>query len=200
MPSRRTFLRRASSLPLLLGAGCTSSGQSSLTSTTRGSSDTTTSTTPTATTKRQTTSEQGQTTTNAGPFSFTLTFDRTVPRDGRNVSVRCSKLKLYGGTGHELKTYDVGGPTDELTFDGAFDPKSSDERTWRWFGERVTIGFADKYEDSAYFAFSGVKLTCATPTTDSPITGTIHADESHSIPFDEPGWNDYFFSFHGAVD
>lgn len=202
MPSRRTYLRHAGTLPFLFGAGCTSPGSSD--QTTGESSDTETSatstaptTTPPVTTKRETTAGPEETTTGSRSFSFTLTFDDTVPNEGRAVSVRCSKLKLYGGTGHELKTYDVGGPSDDLAFDGAFDPESSDGRTWREFGEHVIVRFEDKYEDSEYSAFSGVELTCATMKTDPPINGTIHAGESHTIAFDKSGWNEYFFSFHG---
>lgn len=194
MPSRRTFIERSTTIvPLLFGAGCASNERSSPDPTT----DPTTTATPLDTTERDTTTTRARTTARIGPFSFTLTFDRTTQRGGRDVSIRCSKLKLYGGTGHELKTYDVGGVTDDLAFDGAFDPESSDGRTWREFGEHVIVRFADKYEDSDYSAFSGVELTCATMETDPPINGTIHADESHTIAFDKSGWNKYFFSFHG---
>jgi len=128
---------------------------------------------------------------------FTLLFDQAVTdSDGRPVAVRCDSMTMHGGTGHELETYDIGVPDNEPTFiEGAYEPETNGDRTYRPFGKRVTVKFT---EYPRFLLHSGVSLTIDAVTEEIPLPMTVCTDEPYETAVEKSGWHQKYVGFHGG--
>lgn len=129
-------------------------------------------------------------------FSLAVTHSRTTAK--RNQLLDCSNLILYGGTGHEQRSYDVGSQTKCLNFQGAVsEPKRRDQRTFRSFGNEATVMLLN--QGHVIGSFSGITLVCRpNESSDTPVSISMSVDggEPDSITVDNSDWRDYYLSFH----
>ncbi|WP_224338279.1 hypothetical protein [Haloprofundus halobius] len=115
--------------------------------------------------------------------------------DDREVSIKCSKIILRGGTGHKLRTYNIGSPDEEPKFvDGAYLPEDADGETYRWFGKQTTIRFP-KYTSDDFGLYGGIDAKFEPAST--PLKIGVCTYRSYFEPITKSGWQTEFFDFHG---
>lgn len=190
-PSRRQFLRRATVTTTVGLGGCTTfdSNQSPEQPTTRSDTPTAsprpteTTTTPDDTSQTEA-PEQTPTSLpeicssvdlsveNGVWILFDFAESHTLP-DGRAVSLRIDEITMRGGTGHEKHTYDIGTPDAEPKLvEGAYEPESDGDRTYRWFEPTFALQFPaptswsasigiDLYPDTSHFESSTETQVCS---------------------------------------
>ena len=175
--SRRRYLHECAVALGFTMAGCLDFDSDTTTIPPRTETTTETRTeTPPKTTERTQTQTVDQRTTptvqttlvNEDPVQFSLTFQQ---KDLAEPFLKVDTLTLRGGTGHVVKTHDLGASTEKLEFiRGASDPQHAEKRTWRWFNSPTTIQLPE-YPSSG---ISGFEIKCKPKSVKSPLKVTTH--------------------------